>query len=519
MALPKRSTTRRRVVAILAAGATAASSAALLVPGTSSASSHREAPYTLSDPLADNTDTYAFVSPDNPDTVTLVANWIPFQDPAGGPNFYPWDNKARYEVHIDNNGDAKPDITYRWLFKDIDLRGTAERGATDGTFLYNDGPVTSFNDPDLKFKQTYTLQAITYNADGTEQAPNNILVDGKVAPSNVGRASMPDYGKLFNEAIMPTSAPATGGKSFAGQADDSFFLDLRVFDLLYGTDLSEVGDDTLAGFNVQTLALQINKRALAKGRDQDANPIIGVWSTTSRRDVNGNYRQVSRLGHPLVNEVVIPLGKKNKFNASYPKDDGQFLDYVVDPELARLLEAIYGINTPEPPRDDLVAVFLTGVEGLNQPPGVTPSEQLRLNMSIDPTANPERLGVLAGDNAGYPNGRRLTDDVIDIALQVVAGELVAPRFQNDLGDEVNRNERGFKGSFPYVALPHSGSNPAVHSEGSGATALSGGAPASTPGGPSGVPVVPMSVLGLGLLALASGAVAWTKRPKGAEVPA
>jgi hypothetical protein len=470
-----------------------------------SASSHREAPLIAGEPKYDNTDTYAFVSPDRRGKVTLIANWLPFEEPAGGPNFYAFATDARYEIKVDNDGDARADLTFRWTFNN--------HYRNRNTFLYNTGVVDSITDRDLNFYQTYKLEKI---ANGR----TNVVVErGRVAPSHVGETSMPSYGKLRHQAIESAGMRRNAGQVYAGQADDPFFLDLRVFDLLYGTDLSEVGDDTLAGFNVQTLALQINKRALAKGRDQDANPIIGVWSTTSRRDVNGNYRQVSRLGHPLVNEVVIPLGKKNKFNASYPKDDGQFLDYVVDPELARLLEAIYGINTPEPPRDDLVAVFLTGVEGLNQPPGVTPSEQLRLNMSIDPAANPERLGVLAGDNAGYPNGRRLTDDVIDIALQVVAGELVAPRFENDLGDEVNRNERGFKGSFPYVALPHSGSNPAVHSEGSGATALSGGAPASTPGGPSGVPVVPMSVLGLGLLALASGAVAWTKRPKGAEVPA
>jgi hypothetical protein len=470
-----------------------------------SASSHREAPAIAGEPEYDNTDTYAFVSPDRRGKVTLIANWYPFEEPAGGPNFYKFATDARYEIKVDNDGDARADLTFRWTFK--------SHYRNRDTFLYNTGVVDNITDPDLNFYQTYKLEKITPR--GT-----NVVVDGgRVAPSFVGKTSMPSYAKLRQQAIESSGMRRNAGMVYAGQADDPFFLDLRVFDLLYGLDLSEVGDDTLAGFNVQTLALQINKRALAKNRNQDANPIIGVWSTTSRRDANGNYRQISRLGHPLVNEVVIPIRDKNRFNNSYPKDDAQFLDYVIDPELARLLEAIYGINTPPPPRNDLVSVFLTGVEGLNQPKGVTPSEQLRLNMSIDPAANPERLGVLAGDNAGYPNGRRLTDDVLDIALQVVAGELVAPRYENDLGDAVNSNDRGFKDSFPYVALPHSGSNPAVHGEGSGATALTGGAPTSTPGSPSGVPVVPMSVLGLGLLALASGAVAWTKRPKGAAVPA
>ncbi len=520
MAPPLRSTTRQRVLALLAAGATAASSAALLAPGTSTASSHREAPYTLSDPLADNTDTYAFVSPDDPDSVTLVANWLPFEEPAGGPNFYQFDNKARYEIHIDNDGDAKPDITYRWLFKDIDLRGTAERGATDGTFLYNDGPVTSFNDPDLKFKQTYTLQGIRYNEDGTEQAPNNILVDGKVAPSNVGRASMPDYGRLFNEAIMPTSAPATGGKSFAGQADDSFFLDLRVFDLLYGGDLSEVGFDTLSGYNVQTLALQVPKRLLVANGDATANPVIGVWSTTSRQqnhtllDTNaaprtsvnedsdtkqtaGKYVQVSRLGNPLVNEVVVPANLKDFFNRSTPNTDAKFLPKVQDPEVPILVESIYKIPNPKrlggpaAKRNDLSAAFLTGFSkdvfagrtfgglgagvlnaDLNSldmnavSPNPAPAEYLRLNVNVPPKrpgqAGFSRLGAVGGDLSGFPNGRRLHDDVVDIGLQVLEGVLVRPEGATrnavaGLGDAVNMNDRRFMQTFPYVAMPFSGS--------------------------------------------------------------
>jgi len=522
MAPPLQSTTRRRVVAILAAGATAASSAALLAPGTSTASSHREAPYTLSDPLADNTDTYAFVSPDNPDTVTLVANWIPFQDPAGGPNFYPWDNKARYEVHIDNNGDAKPDITYRWVFKDIDLRGTAERGATDGTFLYNDGPVTSFNDPDLKFKQTYTLQGIRYNADGTERAPIALVTDGKVAPSNVGRASMPDYAKLRQEAVMPTAAPATGGKSFAGQADDSFFLDLRIFDLLYGGDLSETGFDTLAEYNVNTVALQVPKRLLVADGDASKNPVIGVWSTTSRHknrvllDENaapktgvnedsdqaqdsGEFVQVSRLGNPLVNEAVVPANLKDFFNRSTPDTDAKFLAKVQDPEVPILVESIYKIPNPNKlggaaaKRNDLSAAFLTGFSkdvfagntfgGLGKgvlnadlnsldlnavSPKPAPAEYLRLNVNVAPKqpgqAGFSRLGAVGGDLAGFPNGRRLQDDVVDIALQVLEGVLVRPAGATKdavagLGDGVSRNDRAFMSTFPYVALPHAGSDP------------------------------------------------------------
>ncbi len=533
MALPTRPSARRRVLAILAASATAASGAALLGPGASQASSHREAPYTLADPLADNTDTYAFVSPDDPNSVTLIANWVPFQEPGGGPNFYPWDDKARYEVHIDNNGDAKPDITYRWLFKDIDTRGTAERGANDGTFLYNDGPVKSFNDETLRFKQTYTLQAITFNADRTERPAVNIVTDGKAAPSNVGRASMPDYNLLRQEAITDTVG---GGKSFAGQVDDPFFLDLRIFDLLYGGNLSEVGFDTLAEFNVNTVALQLPKTVLAAAGNAADNPVIGVWSTTSRPktqvlksnnatpttginqdsdtvDPSGEFVQVSRLGNPLVNEAVVPANLKDFFNRSTPDTDIKFLPKVQDPEVPILVESVYKIPNPnklegqtnDDNRNDLVGAFLTGFskeafDGGDGPGGNAPSyggaaagvvnadlndlnlnaatgtaapaEYLRLNMAVPATpagsAKFSRLGVIGGDLAGFPNGRRLQDDVVDIALQVLEGVLLRPEGDlktavAGLGDAVNANENfrtnPIQGTFPYIANPHAGSDP------------------------------------------------------------
>ena len=519
MASP-RSTTRRRVIAILAAGATAASSAALLAPGTSTASSHREAPYTLSDPQADNTDTYAFVSPDNADTVTLMANFQGFQEPAQGPNFYPWDSKARYEIHVDNNGDAKPDITYRWSFKDVDNRGTAERGAVDGTFLLNDGPVRSFDDATLKFKQTYDLQGIRYNADGSEQAPIALVTGGKAAPPNVGRASTPNYAALRNEAITSTAAPATGGKAFAGPADDPFFLDLRIFDLLYGGDLSETGYDGLSGYNVNTVALQIPKNLLAANGDSAKNPVIGVWSTSSRQQnrtllannaaaatsvnedsdtvqASGDYVQVSRLGNPLVNEAVVPANLKDFFNRSTPDTDAKFLPKVQNPEVPVLVESIYKIPNPKAlggpaaNRNDLSAAFLTGFSkdvfagrtfgglgagvldadlnslDLNEvSPNPAPAEYLRLNVNVAPKKPGDRgfsrLGAVGGDLAGFPNGRRLQDDVVDVALQVLEGVLVRPAGATKdavagLGDAVNASDRAIGATFPYVALPHSGS--------------------------------------------------------------
>ncbi len=256
-----------------------------------------------------------------------------------------------------------------------------------------------------------------------------------------------------------------------------------MFDLLYGADLSEVGDDTLAGFNVNTLALQIPKDELAAGGDAEENPIIGVWSTTSRRNVRvykpnggdrarGRFIQVSRLGMPLVNEVVIPVGLKDYFNSSKPTQDPAALPLVQDPELPRLLNAIYGTEVPDSDPDtpgvqraDLISVFLTGVEGLNMPANGTPSEMLRLNMSIEPcTSEYSRLGVLAGDLAGFPNGRRLSDDVLDISLRVVLGVLL-PEHQalaDTIGDGVDSNDKAFRNAFPYVAVPLSGSDPDPH---------------------------------------------------------
>jgi hypothetical protein len=321
---------------------------------------------------------------------------------------------------------------------------------------------------------------------------------------------MPNYKALRDAAVKRVPH----GRVFAGQAEDPFFLDLRVFDLLYGGDLSEVGDDTVAGFGVNSVALQVDKKQLTR----DGDPVVGIWSTTSRKDSHGRYRQVSRLGMPLVNEVVIPLGKKDRFNASRPRDDAQFGQHVIDPELPKLIEAIYGIDAPATPRNDLVQVFLTGVPGLNQPKQVRPSEMLRLNTSIPPTAKPNRLGVIGGDNAGYPNGRRLTDDVVDISLQVVEGELTGS--PNDLGDAVDANDVAFGKAFPYLALPKSGSDTMPHGRSAGVTGLNGGNAPDAPSGAatsgaavSGVPLTAMTATGTGLLFVLAGAVAFARRQR------
>jgi hypothetical protein len=457
---------RSRFRTVIAAAATAALAAGLftgLGPISGSASSHREAPLTAADPQIDQTDLYAFVSPDRPDTVTLIGSWIPFEAPSGGPNFFLWAEHTNYDIKIDNNGDAKPDITFRWNFTTHYRSGN--------TFLYNTGQVTSLSDSDLNIYQTYDLTRI----DNTTGHSKVVLNDAPVVPSKVGQASMPNYNANLFDAGSRSFGSSNPSYSWVGQSDDAFFLDLRVFDLLYGANLTEVGNDSLAGFNVNTTALQVPINAL-KGPD---NKIVGVWSTASRpnmrvengdgsRSFSGHNVQVSRLGNPLVNEVVVPVGLKDYFNASKPRNDAQFLGAVQDPELPHLLHSVYGTevpdsdpNTPGIQRADLISVYLTGVQGLNQPPNVQASEMLRLNMAIPPCSSAcSTDGVIGGDNAGFPNGRRLSDDVIDISLRAVLGVLL-PNHQaiaDTIGDGVNHNDVPFNDTFPYVAYPHSGSS-------------------------------------------------------------
>lgn len=459
--------------------ALAASSVFLLALAVSTAfaSSHSEAPGTSKDRLADDTDLYAWVANDAPDAVTIVGNWVPLIEPASGPNFAGFDDEAHYYINVDNVGDAKKHLRFEMTFR------TTRRN--ENTFLYNTGAVTSLDDPDLNVRQFWTLTRVDVDG-GTER----VLGTGQVAPYFVGPTSMADYNSLAQSAV----ASLTGGyKVFVGPRDDPFFVDLAsVFDLLSIRRLpgdKGKGVDGVGGYNVMTVALQIPKAALTKdGQAPDAgrnNHIIGIWDTAERsqmRTLNGDGTvmtsgpeiQVSRLGMPLVNEIVIPLGMKDRFNASEPANDvAQFGAAVVDPEPAKLLTALFGIQTPPAPRSDIVAVFATGVAGLNQPANVTPGEMLRLNMTIPAAANPNRFGVLAGDLAGFPNGRRLADDVVDIELRVVAGVLVngyniAPN--NQLGDGVDANDMPFLPYFPYVSPPQNPRNHLHHDERVGRTA-------------------------------------------------
>lgn len=488
------------------------------------ASSHREAPLIAGDPKADATDLYAFTSPDKADTVTLIANYSPFENPPGGPNFYTFGDNVHYDINIDNNGDAVPDITYRYTFN------TTRQ--TDKTFLYNTGPIKSLDDPNWNVRQTYTLTKIT--SAGETVLGSNI----PTPPSNVGPASTPNYANLQAQAVKDVG----GVKTFAGQSDDPFFADLGgLFDLLTIRKLpgnAGGGHDGLKGFNVQSIALQIPKTDLTSDNTNPTDPkgassVIGVWTTASRQSTtvlgggasnsSGDYVQVSRLGAPLVNEVVVPLGAKDLWNGSQPADDAQFANGVANPELGVLLNKLYKIKVPPQgdfgtatQRDDLEAIFLTGIAGLTQPPNVKPSEELRLNLAIASTKNPNRLGVLAKDNQGYPNGRRLSDDVVDISEQAVAGAAY-PLFHKDftpdplaskLGDGVNTNDKAFRGSFPYLALPNQGFATALGANNGG---VGSGTTSDSNDSSSG------KLIGVAVVALLVGVVAATaakRRPTG-----
>ena len=472
-------------------------------------SSHREAPLTSIDPTADDTDVYAYTAKDAPDDLTVVANWVPFEDPAGGPNFYKFDQKARYYINIDNTGDGKYDVRYRFKFRD-----KYENGGS--SFLYALPGVSSIDDPKLLQKQFYDVERLSYGyaksassskngkkhsrkdkpqaRKGKHRSKRRVLRSVRtvarnipVAPNNVGPKTIPDYTKVANQAI--TELPG-GGKVFAGQRDDPFFVDLGMtFD---GINLEgragKAKVDDLAGYGVHSIVLQVPEEKVTRDGDEvdsakDKNAVVGVWASTERKRVSvlashndddgDDYVQVSRLGNPLVNEVVIPVGKKDQFNRTTPDRDAELYgQFVVKPELAAVLNLLFNVGAPETNRLDIVQAVLQGLPGLNQQTARTRSRSTRSSSTsaFAPAANPKPLGALGGDLAGYPNGRRLTDDVVDIALQVVAGELADPKVlgadackapakcpnPTDLGDGVPANDKAFSSTFPYLARADSG---------------------------------------------------------------
>ncbi len=457
--------TRNAVVALAAAGAAAL---ALVVH----ASSHREAPLISMDPMADNTDLYAFRSPDRPDTVTIIANYIPLESPAGGPNFPAFDDAVLYEIHIDNDGDTKDDLTYQFRF-DTDTRDP-------NSFLYNTGPIGSNDDPNWNRPQTYSVKLMKagHGHDHDERLLGAHLT---TPPDHIGPRSTPNYEALAASAVH---ALPGGVKVFAGQRDDPFFVDLgSIFDLaglrpfnpLHLIPLpASAGHDGVARYNTHSIAIQVPITQLVV----PGHPTIGIYASASRKAVRvlrrdgeqeevGHFVQVSRLGEPLINEAVIPLGRKDQWNREDPENDGQFEGFYLRPEVSRLEGALYSALAPidTTNRTDLVAILLTGVQGLNFT-GPRRADFLRLNTSIPPSSSPSRLGVLDGDLAGFPNGRRLTDDVVDIELRAFAQGYGAflhnllglpdKSPNNLLGDGVDANDMPFLPAFPYVATPHRG---------------------------------------------------------------
>jgi hypothetical protein len=417
---------KKAALAAAALGAVTISALAAAVvgsgPSAGTASSHREAPLISEDPSADNTDLYAFRSPDKPGTVTIVSNWIPAEDPAAGPNYFTFSPNAKYKISIDRTGDARADIVYEFRF-----------GRSAGpAFLGNT-------------VQTWSMWR-----------NKKLFARGKTPPNNIGPRSTPNYRNLAAKAVVIKD----GTSIFAGQRDDAFYGDIgSIFDLVgfrKGTGNMGGGKDFFAGYAVHAIALQIPISEL-----KAKNSTIGVWSSTERPNVTVNgklhrgWTQVSRIGNPLVNEVVVPTPFKDAWNRSTPVNDKQYAGPVVTPVLAKLMNQLYKLNAPETNRDDLVAVFGTGVKGLNYT-GPTVADLLRLNYSIPVTPNGKvnRLGVIGGDNAGFPNGRRLGDDVIDVAEQVMAGFLKGNKVP--LGDGVDGPDVPAMSFFPYETDPAGG---------------------------------------------------------------
>jgi hypothetical protein len=446
--------------------ALAALAACAIVVPLALSSSHREAPGISLDPSADNTDTYAWTAQDAPGALTVAANWIPGEVPASGPNFHSFDDRARYYIHIDNTGDGRPDVSYRFSFK------TKVRNKE--SFLYALPGASGFDDPKLNVIQRYSIVRETHRyRNGRDHETARTIARGlPVAPPNIGPKTFPSYDNFVNGAIRSLK---DGTKVFVGQRDDPFFVDLgATFDAINIRKLTGnqgEGKDDLSGFNVHSTVLQIPERRVTRNHTAVSGPdasnaVVGVWSTTERRRLQvsgrshsrGPWVQVSRLGNPLVNEVVIPLGKKDQFNRTTPdRDAALYGKYVVKPELAAVMNALFNVGAPEDDRTDIVQALLQGIPGLNQhsgamgPPAV---DTIKLNLGVPPASMEDRFGVIGGDTAGYPNGRRLGDDVVDIDLQVVAGFLKDNKVP--LGDGVDQNDKPFLSTFPYLAGPTSG---------------------------------------------------------------
>ncbi len=491
--------------------------------GPSQAANHREAPITAIDTKADITDWFAFVSYDNPSKVTMILNVDPFLEPSNGPNYHPFDPEVLYEMKIDNNFDADEDISIQIRFNKPEIRlprvFTAFVGAGDGINAPANSPppvspgtqivppaITALDGPGsegFSLRQTYTVKILNKVRSAWKTTFNSGSAKLIAVPANVGPRTMPQYEELSRQGIYDLGS---GIKVFAGTVDDPFYIDLgATFDTLNFragavpggfppavlSDAQDARDDKnfaaddVSGFNVNTIAIELPIGMLtADGQIHgagDAKAVIGTYATTSRPRVKvlspkpggkslvtSNFVQIQRMGNALINELIIGTGDKDKFSQSEPKNDSQFASDVLDPLLARVINAAYGgaVSIPTPPRTDLLPLVTYKAPIC---PGCTPAQAgpvadlLRLNTGIPATSqvSRKRLGFIAGDSAGYPNGRRVSDDVTDISARVVVGVL-NPAFNifpnNRIGDGTNANDRPYQESFPYVAFANSGRN-------------------------------------------------------------
>lgn len=483
----------------------AAVAAALLAVGgmTVHGSSHREAPGITKSPKVDGTDFYMFRSyePGRSGFVTLIANYVPLQDVYGGPNFFTLDDDAVYDIHVDNTGDGREDLTFEFNFKNIARNASVQVGdRTVAVPLINVGGVGPgvLDDDNLNVIENYTVAVIRGDRrfgyrDWLRNAATGMATFRKpvdrIGDKSIAANDPTAYARYAENHVYSVKMPgcATAGRVFVGQRREGFVVNLaEAFDLINTNPLGPVNgeENTLADKNVTTMALELPISCLTTASD----PVIGAWTTASVDEEHNRFfdfkrwKQMSRLGSPLVNELVIGLKDKDTFNGSEPKDDGQFGDYVTHPTLPVLIQALFGVDPPPTPRNDLVQVFLTGVPGLNQPKRVRPAEMLRLNTTTPavaaPTQNP--LGVIGGDLAGFPNGRRPGDDVVDIALRAVEGILLSPNpaafpaltdgafinatvaYSPDGVVTSDNSFRLFRDAFPYLQTPLSGSPNPTH---------------------------------------------------------
>jgi hypothetical protein len=486
------------------AGATLIAAGGLALSSAAQASSHREAPFITTQPKVDGTDFYLFRSyePGRDGYVTLVANYLPLQDAYGGPNYFPLDDEALYEIHIDNNGDGVEDITFQFRFKntlkDIQLPVGGKNVSIPLALV---GGLSGVNPPNGNLRETYTVDIVRGSRRGPTSARLTNAATGASEfdkpTDNIGDKSFGSstaYAAYAAQHVYEVKIPGCGnGRMFVGQRKDPFAIDLgRFFDLINLNPLGarDGGTNIINDKNITALELEVPIACVAT----TADPVIGGWTTASMRQARllsgapksgyattalqgGPWVQVSRLGNPLVNEVVIGLKDKDKFNGSKPKDDAQFADYVTNPTAPAIIQALFpSAQAPTNfPRTDLVSIFLTGISGVNQPKNVKASEVLRLNTSlpVTPKNAQNSLGVLGGDVAGFPNGRRPGDDVVDITLRAAMGAVCvatgasdalkvgckptdAPAGALPFTDGALQDASQFDGTFPYLTTPVSG---------------------------------------------------------------